>query len=201
MWNLCYIIISQDAILDFKETGRFFGDSSLVDLLTPDQKTKRTTLRKSTSLVTWCVSIIFAPLVFLQTFFLWSIYEVEIQLHYQLLYFSYTDVCLLSEVGNGYWKSNFLIKQKNYDHSHRRTGNFLPEGTVNRLHAQSHVAQIFTKQSSRKRNEGHTRQQHRAYLHMKVARYSFSGSIPSKFERKLCRNKQTFRKINTGSIR
>ena len=32
-------------------------------------------------------------------------------------------------------------------------------------------------------------QQHRAYWHMKVARYSFSGSIPSKFERKLCRNK------------
>ena len=26
------------------------------------------------------------------------------------------DICLLSEVGNGYWKSIFLIKQKNYDH-------------------------------------------------------------------------------------
>ena len=85
--------------------------------------------------------------------------------------------------------------------SHRRTGNFLPEAAVNRLHAQSHVAQIFTKQSSTKRNEGHTRQQHRAYLHMKVARYSFSGSIPSKFERKLCRHKQTLRKIKTGRIR
>ena len=45
------------------------------------------------------------------------------------------------------------------------------------------VAQIFTKQS--KRNEGHTMQQHRPYWHMKVARYSFSGSIPAKFEHKL----------------
>ena len=36
---------------------------------------------------------------------------------------------------------------------------------------------------------------------MKVARYSFSGSIPSKFKRKLCRHKQTFRKITTSCIR
>ena len=36
---------------------------------------------------------------------------------------------------------------------------------------------------------------------MKVARYSFSGSIPSKFERKLCRHKQTVRKITTSCIR
>ena len=40
-------------------------------------------------------------------------------------------------------------------------------------------AQIFTEQS--KRNEGRTMQQHRPYWHMKVARYSFSGSIPVKF--------------------
>ena len=86
---------------------------------------------------------------------------------------------------------------------HKRTGNFLPEGAVHHLPKNlSKVAQIFsTKQSSTKRNEGHTMQQHRAYWHMKVARYSFSGSIPSKFERKLRRHKQTFRKINTSCIR
>ena len=60
------------------------------------------------------------------------------------------------------------------------------------------VAQIFTKQS--KRNEGHTMQQHRPYWHMKVARYSFSGSIPTKFEHKLRRHKQTFGKIATTVV-
>ena len=75
----------------------------------------------------------------------------------------------------------------------RRTGNFLPEGAVNHLLKKlSQVAKIFTKQSSTKRSEGHTLQQHSAYWPMKVARYSFSGSIPSKFERKLWRHKQTF---------
>ena len=44
-------------------------------------------------------------------------------------------------------------------------------------------------------------EQHRAYWHMMVARYSFSGSIPSKFERKLCRHKQTVRKVTTSCIR
>ena len=39
--------------------------------------------------------------------------------------------------------------------------------------------------------------QHRPYWHMKVARYSFSGSIPAKFENKLRRHKQTFGKIAT----
>ena len=85
---------------------------------------------------------------------------------------------------------------------HRRTDNFLTEGAVDHLSKKlSQVAQIFTKQSSTKRNEGYTMQQHRAYWHMKMARYSFSGSIPSKFERKLCRHKQTFRKITTSCIR
>ena len=60
------------------------------------------------------------------------------------------------------------------------------------------VAQIFTKQS--KRNEGDTMQQHRPYWHMKVARYSFSGSIPAKFEHKLRRRKQIFGKIATTVV-
>ena len=40
-------------------------------------------------------------------------------------------------------------------------------------------------------------QQHRPYWHMKVLRYSFSGSMPAKFEHKLRRHKQTFGKIST----
>ena len=35
---------------------------------------------------------------------------------------------------------------------------------------------------------------------MKVPRYSFSGSIPAKFERKLRRHKQTFGKIATTVV-
>ena len=63
---------------------------------------------------------------------------------------------------------------------HRRTGNFLSGGAVNYLPKKFlQVDQIFTNQSNR--NEGHTMQQHRSYEHMKVARYSFSGSIPVKF--------------------
>ena len=42
--------------------------------------------------------------------------------------------------------------------------------------------------------------QHRPYWHMKVARYSFSGSIPAKFERKLRCHKQTFGKIATTVV-
>lgn len=96
MWNLCPILISHDVILDFKESGRLFGDSSLA---------------------TWRVSIIFDPLVFLYTFVLWSIYEVEI--HCIISYFIFPiDICLLGEVGNGYLKSIFLIKQRNYNHYH-----------------------------------------------------------------------------------
>ena len=43
-------------------------------------------------------------------------------------------------------------------------------------------------------------QQHRPYWHMKVPRYSFSGSIPAKFEHKLRRHKQSFGKIATTVV-
>ena len=43
-------------------------------------------------------------------------------------------------------------------------------------------------------------QQHRPYWHMKVARYSFSGSIPAKFEHKLRCQKQSFGKIATTVV-
>ena len=62
----------------------------------------------------------------------------------------------------------------------RRTGNFLSGGAVNHLPKEFlQVAQIITKPLNR--NEGQMMQQHRLYQHMKVARYSFSGSIPMKF--------------------
>ena len=35
------------------------------------------------------------------------------------------------------------------------------------------------------------------HQHFKVARYSFSGSVPPKFEHKLCPHKQSFGKIAT----
>ena len=38
-------------------------------------------------------------------------------------------------------------------------------------------------------------QKHRLYWHVEVAQYSFSGSIPPKFEHKLHCHKQTFGKI------
>ena len=38
-------------------------------------------------------------------------------------------------------------------------------------------------------------QQHRPCWHMKMARDSFSESVPAKFEHKLRRHKQTFGKI------
>ena len=43
---------------------------------------------------------------------------------------------------------------------------------------------------------------HKLYeqYYVKVARYSFSGSIPPKFERKLRRPKQRFGKINTTVV-
>ena len=37
-------------------------------------------------------------------------------------------------------------------------------------------------------------------IHFKVARYSFSRSIPPKFERKLRRHKQRFGKIDTTVV-
>ena len=94
-----------------------------------------------------------------------------------------------------------LVTWSNRDHG--RTGNFRPEGggggAVNHSPKKFlQIAQIFTKQS--KRNEGHTMQQHRPYWHMKVPRYSFSGSIPAKFEHKLRRHKQSFGKIATTVV-
>ena len=44
------------------------------------------------------------------------------------------------------------------------------------------------------------RQNIRPYWHMKVARYSFSGSIPAKFEHKVRRHTQTFGKIATTVV-
>ena len=41
---------------------------------------------------------------------------------------------------------------------------------------------------------------HRQLRLLKVARYSFSGTIPPKFERKLRRHKQRFQKINTTVV-
>ena len=93
------------------------------------------------------------------------------------------------------WLSRVKVKAR----KHRRTGNFRPGGAVNHLPKKFlQVAQIFTKHS--KRNEGYTMQQHRPYWHMKVPRYSFSGSIPTKFEHKLRCHKQTFGKIATTVV-
>ena len=44
------------------------------------------------------------------------------------------------------------------------------------------------------------RTDHSATLPLKVARYSFSRSIPPKFERKLRRHKQGFGKIDTTVV-
>ena len=86
-----------------------------------------------------------------------------------------------------------------YTNKHRRTGNFRPGVAVNDLPKTFlQVSQICTKQS--KRNESHTMQQHRPNCHMKVPRYSFSGSIPAKYEHKLRRHKQTFGKIATTVV-
>ena len=61
----------------------------------------------------------------------------------------------------------------------------------------SSLAQLFTKQWNRERGP---MQQYRQHWYMKMARYSFSGSIPAKFEHKLRRHKQTFGKIATTVV-
>ena len=77
--------------------------------------------------------------------------------------------------------------------------NFLPGGVVNHLPKKILAScPNFYKTVEKKR--GHTMQQHRPYWHMKVARYSFSGSIPAKFKHKLRRHKQTFGKIATTVV-
>ena len=48
--------------------------------------------------------------------------------------------------------------------------------------------------------KGGPMQQHRPYWYLKMARYSFSESIPAKFEHKLRRHKQTFGKIATTVV-
>ena len=70
-------------------------------------------------------------------------------------------------------------------------------GSVSKSFAQKLLASCL-KQS--KRNEGQTIQQHRPYWHMKVPWYSFSRSIPAKFEHKLRCHKQTFGKIATTVV-
>ena len=79
---------------------------------------------------------------------------------------------------------------------HRRTGYFLPGGAVNHYFAQKIFASCpnFYKTVEQKRGP---MQQDRPYWHMKMAPYSFSGSIPAKFEHKLRRRKQTFGKVAT----
>ena len=95
-----------------------------------------------------------------------------------------------------YYCTNFILSR---NHLARRTDNFRPGGSVDHLPKKFlQVAQIFTKQS--KKNEGYTMQQHRSYWYMKVARYSFSGSIPTKFEHKLRRHKRTFGNIATTVV-
>ena len=84
---------------------------------------------------------------------------------------------------------------------HRRTGYFLPggRGGGGKPFAQKIFASCpnFYKTVEQKRGP---MQQHRPHSHMKMAPYSFSGSIPAKFEHKLRRHKQTFGKITTTVV-
>ena len=69
--------------------------------------------------------------------------------------------------------------------SHRRTGYFLPGGAVNHLPKKIFAScPNFYKTVEQKRGP---MQQHRPHWQMKMAPYSFSGSIPAKFEHKLRR--------------
>ena len=80
---------------------------------------------------------------------------------------------------------------------HRRTGYFMPGGE--RQFAQKIFASCSNVYKTVEQKRG-PMQQHRPYWHMKMARYSFSGSIPAKFEHKLRRHKQTFGKIATTVV-
>ena len=82
--------------------------------------------------------------------------------------------------------------------THRRTGYFLPGGG-GKPFAQKIFASCpnFYKTVEQKRGP---MQQDRPYWHMKMAPYSFSGSIPAKFEHKLRRHKETFGKGATTGV-
>ena len=79
-----------------------------------------------------------------------------------------------------------------------RTGYFLPGGG-GKPFAQKNFASCSNFYKTVEQKWG-SMQQHRPYWRMKMARYSFSGSIPSKFEHKLRRHKQTFGKIPTTIV-
>ena len=102
----------------------------------------------------------------------------------------------------GSWVMFFLLKWLSHGlYSlcvHRRTGYFLPGGAVNRLPKKFfHVASNFYKTVEQKRGP---MQKHRPYWLMKMARCSFSGSIPAKFKHKLRRHKQPFGKTATTVV-
>ena len=121
------------------------------------------------------------------------------QVHFHSLYHTLIDLSAFDALRQALPSLVIFVFVLNERHNHRRTGNFRPGGAVNHLPKKFlQVAQIFTKQS--KRNEGHTMQQHRPYWKMKMPGYSFSGSIPAKFEHKLRRHKQTFGKIATTVV-
>ena len=96
------------------------------------------------------------------------------------------------------WKRIFFFEYQHGIESHRRTGRFLPGGG-SKPFAQKKFASCsnFYKTVEQKRGP---MQQHRPYWHMKMARYSFLGSIPAKFEHKLLGHKQTFGKIATTAV-
>ena len=72
---------------------------------------------------------------------------------------------------------------------------FLPGGGGGKPFAQKNFASCSNFYKTVEQKRGPT-QQHRPYRHVKMARYSFSETIPAKFEHKLVRrHKQTFGKI------
>ena len=79
-------------------------------------------------------------------------------------------------------------------------GNFLPGGAVNHLPKKILASCPNFYKTVEKKRGPYDSATYRPYWHMKVARYSFSGSIPAKFEHKLRRHKQTFGKIATTVV-
>ena len=89
-----------------------------------------------------------------------------------------------------------LVTWSNRDH--RRTGNFRAGGG-GKPFAQKILASCPNVYKTVEQKRG-PMQQDRPYWHMKMAPYSFSGSIPAKFEHKLRRHKQSFGKIATTVV-